>query len=114
MKITINDKTFEKLSKIEIEEAYEVTPDEGEVIRISLYNLAGEYRQTVDVRDFEHCNIVITEKQKLGISQEQYEDLCDYMDEQIDSQYISANYIKQSINLGGLARIKDRLRKLLL
>ena len=110
MNITINGRNYNNISKIEIDGVYEVSPHEGPVIHLHLYNTEGKYRQTVSIRDFDDVSGIISDPMK--ISQEKYESICDFLDQQVITDWISMNYQKQFIDLGGLARIKEKLMEI--
>ena len=57
MKLTINGKVIENVSKIEVEGGYEIAPEEGVEIKIHVYNRSGLYQKTVCVRDFENLTM---------------------------------------------------------
>ena len=61
MTLEINGKTYENISKVEIEGVYETAPEEGLVIHLDLYCSCGGYISTVDIRDFEHVKGLIKE-----------------------------------------------------
>ena len=47
------------------------------------------------------------------MTKEEYEKICDILDEEIETVWVSMFYQRRSINLGGVARIKDKLKEMI-
>ena len=46
------------------------------------------------------------------MTKEEYEKICRFIDEEVKTDWVSTNYQRHYINLGGVARIKDRIKQL--
>ena len=46
------------------------------------------------------------------MTNQEYKKICDFIDKQIITEWISTNYQMQFVKLGGITRIKEELKKL--
>lgn len=62
MKVMVNETVVDNVSAIEVEGAYEICPEEGLVLKIHLYDMSGNYKQSILIRDIENMNVNIIER----------------------------------------------------